>query len=111
MPKSATSVDPSVVRSRFSGLMSRWITPCRCACGLGGNPYGRAHRQLPLPPEPIAERLALDERHGKPELAGGLARVVDREDVRMLEPGGEPDLALEAFRAKCAGEIGVQYLE
>ena len=29
-------------------------------------------------------------RHGEPELAGGLARVVDGEDVRVLEPGGDP---------------------
>ena len=28
MPKSATSVLPSVVSRMFSGLMSRWTTPC-----------------------------------------------------------------------------------
>ena len=79
--------------------------------GLGGDPKRRVHRQLPLPPEPVAERLALDERHGEPELAGGLARVVDREDVRVLQPGGELDLALEALGAERVSEIGVQHLE
>ena len=31
IPKSATSVLPSSVSSRFSGLMSRWMTPWPCA--------------------------------------------------------------------------------
>ena len=79
--------------------------------GLGGDPERLVHRQLPLPPEPVAERLALDERHGEPELAGGLARVVDGEDVRVLQPGGELDLALEALGAERVGQVGVQHLE
>ena len=69
---------------------------------LGGDPERRVHRELPLAPQPVAERLALDVRHGEPELAGGLARVVDREDVRVLQPGGELDLALEALGAERA---------
>ena len=31
MPKSVTSVEPSRVSRMFSGLMSRWMTPCWCA--------------------------------------------------------------------------------
>ena len=31
-------------------------------------------RELALAPEPVAEALALDERHGEPEPAAGLAR-------------------------------------
>ena len=61
--------------------------------------------------EPVAEDLALDERHGEPELAGGLARVVDGQDVRVLQPGGEADLALEALGAERVGQLGVQHLE
>ena len=41
----------------------------------------------------------------------GLAGVVDREDVGMLEPGGEPDLALEALGAERGGELGMEHLE
>ena len=44
--------------------------------GLGRDPKGRVHRELALAPEPVAETLALDVRHGEPELAGGLARVM-----------------------------------
>ena len=56
---------------------------------LGGDPDRGVHRQLPLALQSVAERLALDVRHGEPELAGGLARVVDGENVRVLQPGGE----------------------
>src|SRR5439155_17435790 len=79
--------------------------------GLGRDAQGLVHRKLLLPPEPVTERLALDERHREPELASGLARVVDGEDVRVLEPGGELDLALEALGPKRTREIGVQHLE
>ena len=77
MPKSATSVLPSLVSSRFSGLMSRWTTPCLMGViqrqrRLAGDPKGLVHGELPLPPQPVPERLALDVRHGEPELPGGL---------------------------------------
>ena len=67
--------------------------------------------ELPLPAEPVAERLALDERHGEPELAGRFARVVDGQDVGVLQPGGELDLALEALGAERGGELGEEHLE
>ena len=59
-------------------------------------------RQPPLPRQPGAERLALDVGHGEPEPAGGLAGVEHREDVRMLQSRGKPDLALEALRARAS---------
>jgi hypothetical protein len=55
--------------------------------------------------------LALDVRHGEPELAGGVTGVVDREDVGMLEPGGGADLPEEPLRAQCGAELGVEDLE
>ena len=41
----------------------------------------------------------------------GFARVEHGEDVGVLQPGGEPDLAQEALRAERGGELGVQHLE
>ena len=64
------------------------------------------HGKLPLPPESLAERFALHERHREPELAGGLAGVVDGEDVGVLQPGGEADLALEPIGTERGGELG-----
>ena len=37
--------------------------------------------------------------------------VVDREDVGVLEPGGELDLALEALGAERGGQLGMEDLE
>ena len=51
---------------------------------LAGDPDGVVDRQLRLPVEPVAQRLALDERHDVVEEAVGLARVVQRQDVRVL---------------------------
>jgi len=67
--------------------------------------------KLALPPEPVAETLALDERHREPEPAAGFAGVEDRENVRMLEPGGEADLALEPVGTERGGQRGMEHLE
>ena len=47
--------------------------------------------------QPLAERLALDEGHHRVEQARGLARVDQRKDVRVLELGGDADLAEETL--------------
>jgi hypothetical protein len=54
-------------------------------------------RQLMLALEACAQRLALDE--GADEVARLAARagVVERKDVRVLEPREESDLALESL--------------
>ncbi len=69
------------------------------------NPKRVLHPELPLPPQPVPQRLALHEWHGEPELAGGLVRVVDGENVWVLEPGGEPDLALEPVGPQRGGDL------
>ena len=40
-----------------------------------------------------------------------VARVEHREDVGVLQPGGEADLALEALGAEGGGELGMEHLE
>ncbi len=59
--------------------------------------HGFRHRQLPLAMQPVAQAFALDERHREPELAVGLAGIVDAEDVRVLQPRREADFLLEAL--------------
>src|SRR6185503_2529972 len=82
-----------------------------------GDPEGVLQRELALPVQPIAERLAVDERHGEPENVRAAVRpphgaaVEDREDVRMLEPCREADLPLEPLGAEGGGDLGMEDLE
>jgi hypothetical protein len=68
-------------------------------------------RKLPLAPETIPQGFAADERHCVPELSGGVTGVVDRQDVGMLEPGSEFDLALEALGTECSGKLRMEDLQ
>ena len=64
-----------------------------------------ATRQPALALEPLAERLAADVRHGEPEPAVVLARIVDRADVGVLEPRGRRDLAAEALGVHAEADL------
>ena len=68
-------------------------------------------RQLAVAVELRPQRLALDVRHDVVEEAVGLARVMQRQDVGMIEAGGDLDLAEEAVGAERGGELGVEDLE
>ncbi len=58
-----------------------------------------------------AQRLALHHRHHVIEEPVGLARIVQRQDVRMIEPGRDPDLAQEPFGAEHGRQLRPQHLE
>jgi hypothetical protein len=81
------------------------------------DPDGLLDRQLKIPAQALAQGLALDERHGKPEHPARpchcvhLTGVVHRQDVGMLKPGGQPDLPQESLGPKRSGQIGVEHLE
>ena len=79
--------------------------------GLAGDAKRVVQRQLLLPVEPVPERLALDERHDVVEQAFGLSRVVQAEDVGVLEGGGDADFAEEAVAAERGGELGAEHLD
>ena len=68
------------------------------------------HRQLAFAGQPGGERLALDHGHHVIEDAVGLARVVHREDVRMIELGGDLDFAEEAVGPERGRELGSHHL-
>ena len=69
------------------------------------------HAQLNLPPQAIPERLSMDVGHGVPELACCLAGVEDWKNVRVLQAGGESDLAEKALGAQCRRELGMENFE
>ena len=64
------------------------------------DPERIGQRELPFALETSPERLSLDVGHGEPEQAVGLTGVVDREDVRVLQPRRRSDLAQEPLAAK-----------
>jgi len=79
--------------------------------GLAREPDRVFNRELLLPLQPVAKGFPLDERHGEPELPACIAAVEHRQDVGVLQPGAELDLAEEPVGAEGAGELGVEHLE
>ena len=68
-------------------------------------------RQLRLSLQPVAEGFAFYERHDVVEGARGVAGVIDGQDVGVLQPGGQLDLAQEALAPQRHGDFGAQRLE
>src|SRR2546422_1128139 len=81
IPKSLTTACPASSKM-FSGLMSRCTAAAVRVAQRGrhfaGDPQRVLERQLLLPRQPFAQRLALDVRHDVVEEARGLARIVER---------------------------------
>ncbi len=75
------------------------------------DPERVVYRKLLLAVEPFPERLALDERHDVVEQAAGLPRVVQRQNVGVLERRGDLDLAEEPLAAQDGGQLGLQQLD
>ena len=78
---------------------------------LAGDPDGVPDRELPLPLEPVPQRLALDERHHVVEEAVGDPGVEQRKDVRVLQVRGGPDLRQEPLGPDDGGQIGPEDLD
>ena len=65
------------------------------------------HGELRLAVQPVAQRLALHERHHVEEEPVGLAGVEERQDVRVLELRRGRDLLHEALGAEDGGQLGL----
>jgi hypothetical protein len=81
------------------------------AADLPGNLERDLERKLALPCDPLAERLAFGKGHDVVEQAAGLAGVVQRKDVRVLESGGDLDLAEEPVAAERGRQLGLEHLD
>ena len=110
-PKSRILMRSSAVTKMFSGLRSRWTTPCVCAAARpsatkAANLDGLLPRQ-PAACQPPPERFALQELGDQvPDAVVG-PDVVDREDVRVGQRGDGARLALKPRkRVGIAGETG-----
>ena len=96
-----------VVNIRFDGLRSRWTMPG----GVGGvervghlrdDAGDLGDRQGPAG-EASGERFSLVVRHRDERLAGVVADLVDRRDVRMIERAGGACLPQQAGRGVRTG--------
>ena len=82
----------------------------QCARHVAQHADGLAHRQCAVAREPVAQRQPLDEGHGVVRQAGGIAHGDERNDIRLLERGGELDLSLEPFSTDPRRELGAEDL-
>jgi hypothetical protein len=64
---------------------------------------GLVHRQPALARDPLPQRLAGEVGHDAVEEAARVARVVQRQDVGVVERRGGPDLSGEAIRTQERG--------
>ena len=60
--------------------------------------------------QPLAQRFPFDERHREPEIPAGFAGIMDRQDVRMLQPCDQHDFLLKALGAEDGCKLGMQQL-
>ena len=80
------------------------------------DPHGIGHRQGALTRDPVAEGCPLDERHDVEQVGAGRVRpsggtrVVERQDVGVLQRRGDADLTEEAVGAHRRGQIGLEHL-
>ncbi len=68
-------------------------------------------RKLLFAVQAVTQRFALDEGHDVVQDPVGLPGIVEAEDVRVLQAGGDADLAQEPVRTDRGGELGAQRLD
>ncbi len=76
------------------------------ACDLQGILNGK----LFLPVQPIPEGFALDVGHDVIKETASFPRVVKRQDMRVMQLGGDLDLTQKPFGAEGRSQLGSQHL-
>src|SRR5687768_92001 len=61
--------------------------------------------------QPVPEGLSRDVRHDEVQDAAGFARVVERDDMRMVQLGRDLDFAQEPLGAKSGCDLGMQHFQ
>src|SRR5207249_1664475 len=64
---------------------------------------------LPLAAQALAQRLPLDQRHHVVEQPVGVAGIIERQDVRMMQAGGDLDLTEEALGTQGGRQLETEY--
>jgi hypothetical protein len=85
------------------------VIECRSHGDCDSN--GLVEWQLPIALQPGSQRLTVHVRHYVVEKTGRLAAVEQRQQVRMLQVGGDLDLGEKPFAADYRAELGVEDLD
>ncbi len=80
-------------------------------CHLGGDANRVIDRQRAVVQQPITKRPALHDRHHEVQESVGFARVMEGQNVRVVQPGGKTDLPNEALAPERLRHTGLQHLE
>ena len=83
------------------------VRGAECGEDLAGVVDRDLDRGLPAGDDQLLQRAPVEELHRDVVGALGLAAVVDRDDVRMREPGGVLRLAPEALHERVVGRVAV----
>ena len=120
-PKSSTFTRPSVVTNTFSGFRSRWTIPFACAASspcATCTAKDRACRCVGARREAISrsvspsQQLRDDVGDGRAGVGRLRSHVVDGQDVRVVEGGHGPRLALEPCEPfGVGGQLRGQHLD
>ena len=115
--------DPEIGDHRLAGLeqdVLRLEIAMDDAVGVGVIQRGReqgdqpddiVHRQFAFALEPGPQGLAFDVRHDVIQEPVRFAGIEQRQQVGVLQVGGDPDLGQEPLGAEDRGEFGPQHLE
>ena len=91
-------------------MRRRWCRRCRVV-RRSSRPSRAADGELVLPREPIAQALALDVGHHVEHQPRRFPRIVQRENVGVLQIGGGLDLGQESLASQDGGELGLEHLD
>ena len=98
IPKSVSFTSPAGFTSMLDGFTSRWTMPALWAAASASAAWrisgpASSGGQCAVPLDEGTQRDALDVLHDEPGLVAVLDQVVDRDDVGVVEPGGQAGLA------------------
>ena len=115
--------DPEICDDRLAVLYQdvRWLdVPMNHAASVrvlqrlghrGSNPHRFVNRQLLVAVQTVPECVPLHVGHHIEQEGIRLARIEQRQDMRVLQVGRRLDLSQKPFRADDCGQLGLQDLE
>ena len=106
-----TALKQNVFRLDVAVDHAQVVRVAECVGNLARDSDRFVYGKLALARQPGAQRLAGDERHDVVEQTIRVARVEQRQDVRMLQARGRANLGEESLAAERGAEVGMEHLD